>query len=370
MKGGLLCNLALLGLLLNTWQHADAAVGTITEQTAAVPSIQRSKSTLQGTKGTGVEMQDEIKTQAGKAGIKFADDTQVKINENSKLVIDEFVYDPKAKGGKLGVKVALGTVRYASGQIAKNNPQNVAVNTPTATIAVRGTDFTMTVDEVGASTIILLPSCPKNWVDIERDCKTGRIEVITDAGSVFMDAPYQTTVVASRSMPPSKPVIISIDPANINNLLIVSPPKELRDDDKEKNQQKTALDVNFLNQDFLKYNALDKDELKAFKALDVNFLDVDFLVNMLDASTAALMASQDVLAQQSSLLPGYNEASGLKYYFNDDGSKITLYKITTNTAYVTLNKEGDAMVNITQDSIPLTQKVNKGGTTNINIIQR
>ena len=53
----------------------------------------------------------------------------------------------------------MGTVRYASGQIAKANPQQVGIQTPTATIAVRGTDFSMTVDEVGQSLVMLVPSC-------------------------------------------------------------------------------------------------------------------------------------------------------------------------------------------------------------------
>ena len=123
-------------------------------------------------------MADEIKTQAGKAGIQFSDNTQVKINENSKLVIDEFVYDPKNKdAGKLALNMASGTARYASGAIAKNNPSKVAINTPTASIAVRGTDFSMTVDELGQSTIILLPSCPTNYKNFDRDCKVGVIEI-------------------------------------------------------------------------------------------------------------------------------------------------------------------------------------------------
>ncbi len=53
----------------------------------------------------------------------------------------------------------MGTIRYTSGQIAKNNPQQVNVKTPTASIAVRGTDFTMTVDEAGQSLVVLVPSC-------------------------------------------------------------------------------------------------------------------------------------------------------------------------------------------------------------------
>mgnify|MGYP003342003365 CR=1 FL=1 len=48
-------------------------------------------------------------------------------------------------------------------------------------------------------------------------------------------------------------------------------------------------------------------------------------MNLLDASNAQLAASQETLAEEKSLLPGYTEASGLKYFFNDDGSKITLF---------------------------------------------
>ena len=88
--------------------------------------------------------------------------TRVDVTEHSKLVIDEFVYDPNKKTGKLSLKASLGTVRYASGQIAKNNPTSIKITTPTATIGVRGTDFSMTVDELGSSTIILLPSCDIN----------------------------------------------------------------------------------------------------------------------------------------------------------------------------------------------------------------
>jgi hypothetical protein len=138
---------ALLLLVTNT---AWAAIGTITESVNAPPSIQRKAQTLPGSKGTGLEMMDTVRTTQGKVGLTFADKTKVDITENSKLVIDDFVYDPNSKtGGKLAMKVALGTVRYASGQVAKNNPQAVAINTPTATIGVRGTDFTATVDELG-----------------------------------------------------------------------------------------------------------------------------------------------------------------------------------------------------------------------------
>ena len=96
---------------------------------------------------------DTVKTGQGKTAIEFVDDTRVDVTEHSKLIIDEFVYDPNTKTGALSLKASLGTVRYASGQIAKNSKQNVKIKTPTATIGVRGTDFSMTIDEIGSSTM-------------------------------------------------------------------------------------------------------------------------------------------------------------------------------------------------------------------------
>jgi hypothetical protein len=114
---------------------------------------------------------DTVKTGDGRTGITFVDDTKVELTEHSKLVIDEFVYDPKTNTGALSLKASLGSVRYASGQIAKNKTK-CKDSTPTATIAVRGTDFAMIIDELGGSTILLLPSCDTNGL-----CYVGEISV-------------------------------------------------------------------------------------------------------------------------------------------------------------------------------------------------
>ena len=80
-----------------------------------------------GDKGIVVEKEldvfsyDTVKTGNGKIGIEFIDATRVDVTEHSKLIIDEFVYDPNSGTGKLSLKAKLGTVRYASGQIAKNS---------------------------------------------------------------------------------------------------------------------------------------------------------------------------------------------------------------------------------------------------------
>jgi hypothetical protein len=275
-----------------------AAIGTITEQVNAPPSIVRKSATLAASKGSGVEADDNVRTTAGKVGITFTDNTRVQINENSKLVIDSFVFDPNnKKGGKLAMKVAMGTVRYASGAVAHNNPDSVKLTTPTATIAVRGTDFTMTVDELGRSTVILLPSCPKGWIDLEKDCVTGKIEVITDEGKVIMDKAFQATRVDSRESKPFKPTILNLSEDMINNLLILSPPKELRESEEDKqrrrSEMKGALDVDFLKETGLA-SAFEKEDKEMYQdKLSRNFLDQDLLANVLDIINAQLAAQLD-----------------------------------------------------------------------------
>ena len=365
-----LCNLIPFLLLLSISQNTTAGIGSITEQTAAVPSIQRSKTTLQGTKGTPVEMNDAIKTAAGKVGIRFEDNTTVQVNENSRLVIDDFVYDPKAKGGKLAVNVASGTVRYASGQIAKNNPQSVSVNTPSATIGVRGTDFTATVDELGASTIILLPSCPPGWRDVERDCKTGAITVDSDAGQVLLNKPFQATRVESRSATPMKPVILNLTEDAISNMLIISPPKFAKETNAQKSEMKGALDVDFLKTEGLA-NALDAQQKEVYlNKLDRNFLDQDFLANVLDIVNAQLAAQLDLLGKtKSGLLPDYNALTGVTVEL--DEPKVTLARDNgSDVMSVTTPTRQNSTIYMTQGAVDIKNRVNSGAGTTITLIQK
>ena len=342
-------------------QTSWASVGRVVEQTGPT-EIVRNKKSLSSSVNAPVEMLDTIVTARARAKLEFADKTTVNITEQSKILIDDFVYDPKSGSGKLAMKMVQGTARYASGQIAKNSPQNVNVSTPTATVAVRGTDFSMTVDELGRSLVMLLPSCDA------KSCVTGSISVSNDAGETILDVAYQVTVVTSLSAPPSSPVIVQIDAVNINNMLIVSPPPQVRETLQD--VQQTALDVNFLNQDLLKFDELDVNYLEKFKRLDLNFLDLDFLVNLLDLSNRRLSASLEAMSREASLLPSYDPESGLRYFFNEDESKVTVRLNTAPMAEVTVGVEHDAMVTINQRGWAVTQQINRGGTTIINITQR
>ena len=170
---------------------------------------------------------DTVKTGNGKVGILFIDDTRVDVTQHSKLIIDEFVFDPNSGTGKLNLSAKLGTIRYASGQIAKNSRQDTKITTPTATIGVRGTDFSMTIDELGGSTIILLPSC-----DVNGNCLVGEISVESAAGQVILNQAFQATQVTVPESPPTPPVKLDLELDMINNMLIISKPKEIKESKK------------------------------------------------------------------------------------------------------------------------------------------
>jgi hypothetical protein len=353
---------------------AHGAIGTITEQVNNPPQIQRAKSTLAGAKGTGVEMNDAINTKQGKVGIVFSDDTKVQINENSKLVIDEFVYDPKNKdAGKLALNMASGTVRYASGAIAHNNPNKVAINTPTATVAVRGTDFTATVDELGASTFILLPSCPRKDMlpdEIERLCKTGKIDVMNDAGTVTLDQAFQATKVVAKNVAPTKPATLRLTEDAISNILILAPPQEIKSAQQHQQAEKLPAE-SALSQDFLKgvdlSSVLVAQNNQIFSnALQRNLLNQDFLESLLQIMNDQLAAEfGNLLAPpKNSLLPDYKKSSGVEAMVDAISVQLCRSDANSNTSCITTPKTQNSTITQTQSgNVTITNRINQGSNT-------
>lgn len=247
---------SLINILLPTvvWASVDAGnIGSIKGSGV----LERGNSVIEGNTGVEVKSMDTAVTAKGRMQIDFIDETRVDITEHSRLLIDEFVYDPNAGKASLGLKATMGTVRYASGQIAKNFKQNVRIKTPSATIGVRGTDFIMVVDEVGGSMITLLPSC-----DEDGYCFVGEIEVETDAGFVIMNQAFQTTVATISSRMPSKPLVIDLDERQINQLLILRK-RGPYDEEEDAIRLKARKMYDFLGIDFLDETDIFSDELES-----------------------------------------------------------------------------------------------------------
>ena len=307
-----------------------------------------------GDKGIVVEKEldvfsyDTVKTGNGKVGIEFIDATRVDVTQHSKLIIDEFVYDPNSGTGKLSLKASLGTVRYASGQIAKNSATNVKITTPTATIGVRGTDFTMTIDETGSSTIILLPSCDTNG-----NCFVGEISVESDAGQVILNQAFQATVVDTVASRPLTPVILDLDEEMINNLLIVSKPAEIEQMQNEEglNEVADALDIDFLQFDDLEVDYLEEDESQFATGLDIDFLEQNFLADILaqiNKELAKAMRSEFDKKTVDGIILGKNSETGV--IILDEDPEWVWIREDASGSYIELrlDKEYGYILNIVQ----------------------
>jgi len=308
--------------------------------------LERNGNVISGDTGVGVLSMDTAVTAKGTMQIDFVDETRVDITEHSRLLIDEFVYDPQSGQGALGLKASLGTMRYASGQIAKRFKQNVKIRTPSATIGVRGTDFVLVVDEVGSTMVTLLPSC-----DEDGYCITGEIKVETDVGYVIMNQAWQTTITSIGSQPPSNPLILDLDEKQINQLLILRKKKPY-DEEEEFLAKKRKELYDFLDIDFLDFDTLDRDALvDSIEGLWVTALDeteymlADVLYDMLDQLNAMLMALfKDELDLQNEAffrtdeVYGFDPETGIR--FDKEGDKYIVERrdnIGTNYFRLRLN---------------------------------
>jgi len=341
----------------------EAAIGTVSDVTSTNCKIERNKQNISGDKGSSIESMDVYITGSCISNITFKDDTKVKVTENSRLLIDDFVFDPKASdAGKLALKVGMGTVRYASGQIAKNNPQQVNIKTPTAAIAVRGTDFTMTVDEAGQSLVVLVPSC-KDEKDVkkyeleENKCKVGIIEVETLAGKVSLEEAFQATYVQSATMLPTPPTPINTIESKISNNLIIVKPIEVQRAMKE--AAKSPRDKELEEIEAEAARRLANQVAKSAEAID-------------EARMLAMLAAAGKL--------GCNAVSSVCVIWDKNGDsaqergKGTAFRIAPYEHYTEIKTQGynsNTIINIMQNSINASTLIGDGspGSNVVNIIQ-
>ena len=311
-----------------------------------------------------IQSNDQALTSDGRMAITFLDDSQVKLTEHSQLTIDEYIFDPDPSKSKMALTFGLGTARFISGKLGQIDRRNISLKTPTADIAIRGTDFTATVDELGRSLIILLPD--------QYGVSSGEIEVITAMGTVLLNKPYEATTVSVFESAPSKPVILDLTLDFIDNMLIVTPPEEEKTVTEER-LTKTAniLDFNGLDIDYLDEDLLE-DENPEFTELDINFLDVNYLEDLLNILDAlGISEEEDKLAQVSGVT-----VTGTKLGLDPDtqittlvtGQIISILRSVSEHARLDLDTSNGYTVILIQDGVSNTIKIN-GGDSIIRIVQ-
>jgi hypothetical protein len=313
-----------------------------------------------------IQSNDEAITKDGRMAITFLDDSTVKLTEHSQLLIDEYIYDPDPSKAKMALTFGLGTARFITGNLNRIDKQNITLKTPTANIAIRGTDFTATVDELGRSLIILLPDA--------LGLSSGEIEVVTAMGTVILNKPYEATTVSVFESAPTKPVVLDLTLDVIDNMLIVTPPKEevLVEEETTTTQADSVLDFNDLDIDYLAEDYLKEDSLE-FTELDINYLDVNYLEDLLNVLDAlAIDEDEDVLAQATSTqiagtLLGKDPDTQITALIT--GNVVSLRREVNESVRVDLNGSNAYTVILIQDGVSNIIKINGGSDSVITITQ-
>ena len=310
---------------------------------------------------------DNVETASGRIAITFLDESTVKLTEHSELLINEYVYDPNPDKSKMALQFASGTIRFISGNANKLNKKNITLSTPTSQIFVQGTDFVCTVDLFGKSLIILLPD--------EFGNASGEIVVQTAVGQTVLNKPYQATTTSLYENPPTKPVTLDITLDLIDNMLIVSPPKEQTSaEEQQQSAQADYLEINELDVDLLAEDFLQEDEDISFDELDIDLLSVDFLEDLLDVlDELSIAKEEDNLTNFSSgiQVSGTNIGQDPETQITTliQGSQVKLMRLVNQNAQVVVNGDNSYTVIFIQDGVSKTVQINGASTSTITIRQ-
>ena len=145
---GFLSVIVVVTCLAGTLAHGGTAdqIG-IVKSVAGEVQIVRDGRTVPAQTNQKLYQEDVVETGPdGKAGLILADDTVVSLGPGSRFAVKQFEFQPREKKLSLIARIIRGTVSFISGQIAKLAPKKVRVETPSATVGVRGTHLLIRVE--------------------------------------------------------------------------------------------------------------------------------------------------------------------------------------------------------------------------------
>lgn len=322
-------------------------------------AITRESEVLDSSLGFDINPMDHVETFKGRMKLEFTETSELYLVENTEATITKYYYDKDKNDGELAVNFVAGTARFTTGRLGLIPKENIQVKTPTATIAIRGTDFTTTVDELGRSLVILLP---ETECTIDGDCSpSGEITVTNEGGTVSLTEAYQATMVSSMDQSPTQPVVLeNINLTMIDNMFIVSPPQEIDEALEDEGQNGTGnssmslLDFTELDNDYLAEDYLAEDDLE-FTELDIDFLNVDFLQDLL-----ITLDQVDALAARSE-----NDIEGTRLGFDKDTQFNTIIDKGMGQIWFYRNVNGIISIKVPVGSNLKLETDNEGRRNNI-----
>jgi len=138
----------------------------------------------------------------GNVGILLADETTFAMGPEGRMVLDEMIYDPATQQGSVSMSVLQGVFTFVSGQVAKTDPDAMTLDTPVATIGIRGTQVGIDIRDGENLNVHLME---------ERFGFVGEVVVVNDGGVQVLNDANAFTSVASFDAAPSPFQIVGIE---------------------------------------------------------------------------------------------------------------------------------------------------------------
>jgi hypothetical protein len=239
------------------------------------------------------------------------------------------------------------------------NKGNINLRTPTATIAVRGTDFAATVDDFGKSLIMLLP---------EPDGSVGEITVSNAGGFVILNRAFQATIVSTADSRPTRPVILNLSLNQIDNMLIVSPAEEVRSEEEITETKANILDLSELDIDYLAKDDLQENQFASSSDLDINAVNADFLgEDFLDSTDGSDCVTKDSTKLCGTTF-GLNNTTQITTIMS--GDYLRLVRTLSTTVDIVVKKDSNKTLFIDSNGKSFLIEINEpAGGTIINVKQ-
>ena len=187
----------------DTIPDADAgpAVARVAESTGTVTVVRGSGNRRTLRKGDFLYQGDAVETaEDGAVNLLFSDGTRFALADNAVFVIDRYEYDLATQEGVAAFSILKGLFLFAAGEIAAQDPRDMTINTPVATIALRDGEPSRFLGDVSptgeVSRFTLL---------------AGDVILFTKAGAITLDLVNETAVIQNFSVAPAPPILLEFD---------------------------------------------------------------------------------------------------------------------------------------------------------------
>lgn len=207
-----------------------AVVNDVRMKTEANPTVHRAMVKERVSLGNDIATGPSSRLQ-----VLLLDRTNFTVGANARLKVDRFVYDPNRSASSVGLSVTRGAFRFMSGKPLHANPGQSQINTPVASIGIRGTIVELAVGADALSVIGHQPGLPAFTADPETATliflrgpgssaqggeQQGAIDVTAGGTTGSISGSGQAFFIPGPGQPPVGPFLLSADASDALAMLL------------------------------------------------------------------------------------------------------------------------------------------------------